>query len=130
VDVDSLRAEGRYQSIVNPNGTQATDPTGNPVYVLDARSGDFAAGNFYEIHGEGRPGTAAFVAKIYWLPARHPHGSELTIKAQNLSSPGQAPTVVRLERSPKLGTGTSFFWPSGTPLSGPGRWRGTSRDVV
>src|SRR5713101_2002987 len=49
VDVDQLKAQGRSRPATNPDGTPALKPDGTQQYILDARSGDFVAGNFDEL---------------------------------------------------------------------------------
>jgi hypothetical protein len=92
--------------------------------VLDAKSGDFVAGNFYKLVGTTAPGNPQFQAKVYWVPATPEPGVTLNIEVrslEDLSSPPITATAAVTASGP-----AGFFWPSDVPLPAQGRWRITA----
>lgn len=122
VDVDALRARRSWTTIPGPGASDR---------VLNARSGELVAGNFYELLGRGTPGDPGFVAKIYWVP-RDPEVAKteaLTVTARYLGDARQPTVTVGFGGDgtwQSSGTGTGYFWASGTPMPRKGRWRLTA----
>jgi hypothetical protein len=112
VDVDELRARDVWREVSTPDGTT--------VRVLDVRSGEILAGNFYGLTGAGDPGDPDFVAKIYWVP------NDSDVAVQSLDDPARSPITTQFGNA---SAGGRFFWPSGTPLPGHGRWRLTAESI-
>jgi hypothetical protein len=122
VDVDDLRARHAWRTVPEPNGQTAS--------VLDVRSGEIVAGNFYDLSGTDHPGDPAFSAKIYWIPLDPTIAktNPLTLTITDLDNTSTPATTLHLggDGTASMTVDRYYFWPSGTPLPHRGRWRITA----
>lgn len=117
VDVDEARRVGQWKDVVAPDGSTSRQ--------LALRSGEIIAGNLYELVGAGMRGSSDFVVKIWWVPLdpEIAHTTDLTVTVSSIDDPTADPSVTRFGYG---STTDGFFWPSGIPLPGYGRWRLTA----